>query len=241
MTVSENNHTSAMSAETRRGVIRWWVRESMGVALVGVTLFWPAGTLAWPMAWALVALYAVWTAANGIILGQRNPELLVERVQRAREGKKWDITLMSVVGLLTVAKHIVAGFDYRFGWSAGIPDWAQVAALALAVSGYALGTWAMATNAYFSQIVRIQEERGHSVASGGPYATVRHPGYLGTVIFELVTPILLGSWWALIPGVIAAALLVLRTALEDRTLQEELPGYGEYAREVRYRLLPGVW
>nr|NIN68360.1 isoprenylcysteine carboxylmethyltransferase family protein [Anaerolineae bacterium]NIN98447.1 isoprenylcysteine carboxylmethyltransferase family protein [Anaerolineae bacterium] len=108
-------------------------------------------------------------------------------------------------------------------------------------SGYALGVWAIASNAFFSQIVRIQKERGHRVATGGPYRFVRHPGYVGTILVGLAAPIMLGSLWALIPGGAVALLFILRTALEDQTLLGELEGYGTYAGRVRYRLLPGVW
>jgi protein-S-isoprenylcysteine O-methyltransferase Ste14 len=148
---------------------------------------------------------------------------------------------MSVVGVLSLVKYVVAGLDFRFGWSTGIMPALQFAALVVAVGGYALGTWAMAVNAYFSLVVRIQHDRGQKVVSDGPYRWVRHPGYVGTILFELAAPLLLGSWWALVPGVISALLLVVRTALEDRTLQQELDGYKQYAGEVRYRLLPGVW
>jgi protein-S-isoprenylcysteine O-methyltransferase Ste14 len=117
----------------------------------------------------------------------------------------------------------------------------QIAALVVAALGYALGTWAMGANAFFSKIVRIQKDRGHAVATGGPYRYLRHPGYLGTIVFELATPIMLGSLWALIPGGLGALLLIIRTVLEDRTLHEELDGYEKYAQKVRYRLLPGIW
>jgi protein-S-isoprenylcysteine O-methyltransferase Ste14 len=140
-----------------------------------------------------------------------------------------------------LAKYIIAGFDLRYGWSAPVDSTLQVAALVVAALGYALGTWAMAANAYFSTVYRLQEDRGHAVARGGPYRYVRHPGYAGTILFELATPILLGSPWALIPGAFSAALLLIRTALEDRALHQELAGYAAYAQETRHRLLPGVW
>jgi protein-S-isoprenylcysteine O-methyltransferase Ste14 len=101
--------------------------------------------------------------------------------------------------------------------------------------------WAMVSNSFFSQIVRIQADRGHTVAIGGPYRVVRHPAYVGMILFELAISTLLASWWALAAGGLCASLLILRTALEDRTLQAELEGYGEYARRVRYRLVPGIW
>ena len=102
-------------------------------------------------------------------------------------------------------------------------------------------TWSMASNAFFSTVVRIQDDRGHAVASGGPYRFVRHPGYVAAILFYLVTPLMLGSVWTFIPSVLMVLLFVVRTALEDRTLREELDGYWEYAQRVRYRLLPGVW
>jgi protein-S-isoprenylcysteine O-methyltransferase Ste14 len=118
---------------------------------------------------------------------------------------------------------------------------AQIAALAVCALGYALFVWATASNTFFSQIVSIQSERGHTVATGGPYRHLRHPAYAGAILYELAVPILLASWWALIAGGLGALLLIVRTALEDRTLQAELPGYRKSARRVRVRLLPGVW
>jgi protein-S-isoprenylcysteine O-methyltransferase Ste14 len=113
--------------------------------------------------------------------------------------------------------------------------------LVIGASGHALLVWSMVANAYFSLIVRIQADRSHQVVSSGPYRFVRHPGYLGSILFFLSTSLLLGSWWALIPGAAAALLIVIRTALEDRTLHAELPGYADYVERVRYRLLPGIW
>ena len=238
----------AASAEQRngksdqsRGAVRAVIREAMGVVFVAVTLFLPAGTLNWAMGWALVGLYAVWVAAMALILIPKSPELLIERATRKKGDKTWDTVILSIVGLTTIAKYILAGFDVRLGWTAQMPLTLQIAALVIAALGYALVTWAMAANVFFSKVVRIQDDRGHAVATGGPYRYVRHPGYIGTIAFELATPIMLGSLWALIPGGLAALLFVVRTALEDRTLQEELDGYQDYARQVRYRLLPGIW
>jgi protein-S-isoprenylcysteine O-methyltransferase Ste14 len=239
-----NDNTSVqqeMTPELRRGVVRWLIREVIGVLFVAATLFIPAGRWNWVWGWALVVIYAVWVSANALILIPRSPELLAERAQRKKGIKDWDAVLMSIVGILTLCKHIVAGLDARYGWTVGIPLWLQIVTLVIAVLGYALGTWAMAANAFFSQIVRIQEDRGHTVVTDGPYRFVRHPGYVGTIAFELATPVMLGSLWALIAGVLAALLLVVRTALEDRTLQKELEGYTQYAQQTRYRLLPGVW
>ncbi|MBC8446411.1 MAG: isoprenylcysteine carboxylmethyltransferase family protein [Chloroflexi bacterium] len=228
-------------ADTSRGIIRWLIREVLGIVIVVLSLFLPAGRWDWAMGWALVAIYVIWSAANALILIPRSPELLAERATRRKDVKSWDTMILSIIGLATLAKHITAGLDMRFGWTPPMPPALQIAALVIAALGYALGTWAMAVNAFFSLVVRIQEDRGQVVVTGGPYRFVRHPGYVGTLAFELVTPIMLGSLWALIPGVLAALLTVVRTALEDRTLQEELPGYAEYAQQTRYRLLPGLW
>ena len=148
---------------------------------------------------------------------------------------------MSLLGLIQLARYVVAGLDQRYGWTGGLPIAAQLAALSLCILGYVLVVWATASNAFFSQIVRIQSERGHVVASGGPYHYVRHPAYAGAILYELAVPVLLASWSALIVSSLNAILLILRTALEDRALQAELTGYADHARRVRYRLLPGIW
>jgi protein-S-isoprenylcysteine O-methyltransferase Ste14 len=247
--VSERNEKQASTSvealdhrsETSQGVRRWLRREVLGVLFVAATLFISAGRLDWFWGWALVAVYAVWVAANALILIPRSPELLAERAERKKSDKSWDTVLLSIIGLVTMAKYILAGLDVRFAWTTQVPLGLQVAALVIAALGYALGTWAMAANAFFSMVVRIQGDRGHNVATGGPYAYVRHPGYTGVIAFELASPIILGSLWALIPGGLNVLLTIVRTALEDRTLNEELDGYRAYARHVRHRLLPGVW
>jgi len=182
--------------ETARGVRSWVRREIIGVVMVAVILFLSAGRLDWVLGWAMVGIYALWSGANALLLIPRNPELLTERAQRQKEGmKSWDKMLLSVVGLATLAKYILAGLDIRYGWTAQMPLTIQVVALVISALGYALGTWAMVTNAYFSMVIRIQEDRGHAVVSDGPYRYVRHPGYTGTTAFELATPIMLGSLW----------------------------------------------
>jgi protein-S-isoprenylcysteine O-methyltransferase Ste14 len=145
---------------------------------------------------------------------------------------------VAVFGPLT---WIVAGLDLRFGWSPRLPLAVQIAALALVIVGFLLGTWAMAVNRFFSAIVRIQEDRGHTVVTAGPYRYVRHPSYTGGILASLATALALSSLWALIPGGAVALVTIVRTALEDRTLQEELAGYKDYAQKVRYRLVPGIW
>jgi protein-S-isoprenylcysteine O-methyltransferase Ste14 len=225
----------------RKIILRYAVREAMGLVLMGLALFCSAGRIDWWPAWALIALMLAWTTATALVILHYNPDLLADRLGPRQGAKAWDLALMSILGMTTLVRLIVAGLDQRYGWSKGVPPIAQVAALVVSALGYALVVWATASNAFFSQVVRIQSERAHVVVTGGPYRYVRHPAYLGTILYELAVPILLASWWALIVGLLNAVLFVLRTTLEDRTLQAELDGYEDYARQVRYRLLPGIW
>lgn len=222
-------------------VMRYAIRETLGVIVMGVALFWSAGRMDWWPAWASIAVMLAWISATAVIILRVNPDLLAERLGPRRDAKPWDTAIMSVLGIMQLGRYIVAGLDQCYGWTGGLPLAAQIAALAACVLGYALVVWATASNAFFSQIVRIQFERGHTVATGGPYHYVRHPAYFGAILYELAVPVLLASGWALIASGLNAVLLVLRTVLEDRTLRAELTGYVDYARQVRYRLLPGVW
>jgi len=221
--------------------IRYAIRETMGIVIMGVALFWSAGTMNWWAAWAALAVMLAWSTATAIVILRFNPDLLAERLGPRKGAKGWDTAIMSLLGLTQLARYIVAGLDQRYGWTGGLPLAAQIVALAVCVLGYALVVWATASNAYFSQIVRIQLERGQAVVTGGPYQAVRHPAYLGAILFELAVPVLLASWPALLISGFSAILLIFRTALEDRTLQAELKGYVEYARQVPCRLLPGIW
>lgn len=220
------------------------VRMLVLIALLCIVLFAAAGTLAWPMAWVYVVITVVMTAGSRLLLLRRSPDLVAERAESTEkhDAKPWDRVLMPVVAiygpLLTL---VVAGLDRRFGWPPELPLWVQIAGVILLVSATAFSTWALLVNRFFSGVVRIQRDRGHTVISDGPYRWIRHPGYVGGVVGDVAIPLLLGSAWALVPGLLTVGAVVLRTALEDRTLQAELPGYAEYARRTRYRLLPGVW
>jgi protein-S-isoprenylcysteine O-methyltransferase Ste14 len=214
------------------------------VILLPLVLFAAAGRLNWGMGWTYVGVHMAFAAVSRLIVFRRNPDLLVERARslQAEGAKGWDRWLMVVVGLLgPLAIWIVVGLDERFGWSPEIWLGYQLVALALVVAGYAVGTWAMAVNAYFSGVVRIQKERGQTVVKAGPYRVVRHPAYAGAVVTYLAMPVMLDSLWGLVPAGLTVVALWIRTALEDRTLKEELPGYEEYVRETKYRLIPGLW
>ena len=236
-----NEKLSPSKPNVTRGVIRWSIRETMGLIMYIPFLFWPAGTWNWPMAWALIAITAMWVIGTAIVTIPRYPELFAERVGPRKGGKAWDTAILGVIGIMMLVKMLLAGLDIRFGWTIKLPLWAEIAGMVAAMAGYGLVVWATGSNAYFSQLVRIQKERGHTVATGGPYRFVRHPAYLGMISIELGTSIMLGSWLALIPGVVSAILLILRTMLEDRILLAELDGYKEFAEKTHYRLLPEVW
>jgi protein-S-isoprenylcysteine O-methyltransferase Ste14 len=167
--------------------------------------------------------------------------LIEERLNPKQGIKPWDRVYFAITTPLYFIALIVAGLDARFGWSRDMPATIYWSSVAIYLIGQAIFVWARFANRYFSSVVRIQTDRGQTVCKEGPYRFVRHPGYLGGFLFTATMGLMLGSWWAFIPQLIAALMLIWRTALEDRTLQAELPGYQEYVRETRYRLLPGVW
>ncbi|MDD5037844.1 MAG: isoprenylcysteine carboxylmethyltransferase family protein [Dehalococcoidales bacterium] len=211
------------------------------VVILTVVLHVTAGRWDWVMGWVYMAMYAC-MAIIAVLVVPLDPELVEERT-RVKEGvKEWDKRI-AVIGsvLYPLAILIVAGLDKRNGWSPRLPLTFQLTALIVAAITYPISIWAAAVNRFYSRFVRIQKERGHIVISDGPYRYIRHPGYLGQIIFSLVSPLVLGSLWALIPGSLFGVLLVIRTALEDRTLQYELEGYQEYSQRVRFRLIPGIW
>ena len=222
-------------------IVLYIIDQILSIAAMGVALFWSAGRIDWWAAWAAIAVWLAFFTATDILLLRFNPELMVERLKPPQGAKTWDRAIMSIFRLTTLARYILAGLDQRYGWSSGFPVAAQVAGLMVCVLSYSLLAWAMVSNTFFSQIVRVQSDRGHAVVTHGPYSYVRHPAYVGMIVFEVAMAILLDSWYALIASGVCAILLILRTVLEDRTLQAELPGYADYARQVRYRLLPGIW
>ena len=224
----------------RSGVARI-AQVTVSTLILGMLLFLSAGRLDWLWAWVFLAVWTIALAVFGIWMARKNPDLLNERGRQRENVKPWDKALMAVYSLILFLMPVVAGLDAgRFGWSA-MPLAVQVIGLVGYVPAMGMTLWSMSTNPFLATFVRIQDDRGHRVVTSGPYRYVRHPMYVGTLLWAVCTPLVLGSWWALIPGGLIAALFVLRTALEDKTLREELPGYAEYARQVRYRRLPGVW
>jgi protein-S-isoprenylcysteine O-methyltransferase Ste14 len=203
-----------------------------------------AGRVDLPRAWLYLAVSLPGMFGGIALVARANPELVNRRgLWRTRKDTRpWDRRLLITYGLWAFyVVPVVSGLDVgRFEWS-HLGTWAAVVGTLLFCLGSILIAWAMLANAHFEVTVRIQTDRGHKVVTSGPYAMVRHPGYLGLGLWAFGTPLILGSACGLIPAAVAVATLVARTALEDRTLRGELPGYADYARRVRYRLLPCLW
>ena len=234
--------SSLEDPEVRSGAIRWMIRETAGNLILIALLFGIVGRWDWWAGWALSGIYIVWSVATAVLILPVNPDMLAERARPRPGTKRWDKILLVALGVAMLAEYVLASLDARWGWTPLMPLAVRIAGLMAAALGYdVMKVCAMVSNVYFIAPVRIQSDRGQAVASGGPYRFVRHPGYLGTILLHLGVPFLLNSLWALMPGVLGVLVLVVRTALEDRTLHAELPGYEEYAQRVRYRLLPRVW
>lgn len=209
------------------------------VIILVISLFIAAGSLSWLWGWVLAGIMFVNKAVSLFFL---DPGLVEERTNIKRGYKSWDILLSSIMGRIgPFAIIVTGGLDYRFGWSNGSPFGLQIVGVILLILAYTLILWAMRTNRFFSTIVRIQKDRGHHVIMSGPYAMIRHPGYLGTIVHTISLPLVLGSYWAFVPTFIALIFCFMRIVMEDNTLKRELEGYAQYAEKVRYRLVPGIW
>jgi protein-S-isoprenylcysteine O-methyltransferase Ste14 len=197
----------------------------------------------WWEAWVYAAISIFGFIISRYLAGRRHPDLLVERGRFLHNPnpEPWDKTLSPLLAFGSGIIPLAAGLDMRFGPSAQFSFFIKVIAIILLLAGYALASYALIANRFFSGMVRIQTERGHHVINHGPYRWVRHPGYAGALISYLAVPFLLDSWWTLIPVLVTLTVMVTRTALEDRALQEKLEGYQAYAQKVPHRLFPGIW
>ena len=228
--------TTSLSKNARTQIA---LRALLGpVVMIGL-LFLGAGTWDYWQAWVYFIVNMIILTLMATVLTP-NYELVEERLNPKKGMKNWDKFYFAVTTPLYILALVIAGLDARFGWS-NIPLTVYWTSVAIYILGQAIFQWARYTNQYFSSVVRIQTDRGQTVCKDGPYKYVRHPGYVGGFLFTIIMGLMLGSWWASIPQVIAAFMLVWRTAREDKTLQAELPGYKEFTNETKYRLLPGVW
>jgi protein-S-isoprenylcysteine O-methyltransferase Ste14 len=225
----------------RAGLVpRVIVRFAIGVGLYAAALFLSAGTFAWARAWVYLAVVASALAIQLALLVRVNPELLRARMERHEGTKPFDRALVALYTFLTIGILVVAGLDLRNG-GPPFPLWTLFPGMLLHLAGQVPIVWAMAVNEHLEVTVRIQTDRAHRVVSDGPYRVVRHPTYAGIIVLAAGAPLILGSLWCYAVWGAIVATLVARTAFEDRTVRRELPGYEEYARKTRHRLVPGLW
>ncbi len=210
-----------------------------------------SGRWDWWQAWAYAVVSILAFIISRLFVRRKHPDLIAERARfmDAKDTKSWDKVLAPLVGLGSIFILVAAGLEKYYALSPvssltltpSASLGTSLIALAGLILGYGFSSWALIENRFFSGTVRIQTERGHHVISTGPYRIVRHPGYAGGLFGYLFIPLLLDSLWAWLPTILLAVVLVLRTALEDKTLQAELPGYKEFAGKTKYRLFPGIW
>ena len=239
--MNANTNQSNEKTNVTVGVLKRLFQVFGSLLVVAAILFISSGDLGWVWAWVYIAVGVALLTINALVILPTDPELAAERSRIAENTKGWDRIAVVLIFISGAGVFLVAGLDERFGWSPPLATAIHIVALAAAVLAQAVFIWAMASNKFFAATVRIQEERGHVVASSGPYRFVRHPGYAANIITMFAVSLLLGSLWALIPAALYAVALIIRTALEDKTLITELPGYAEYAQRVRYRLIPAIW
>ena len=224
--------------DTEKNILRRLVQVSMSVIITAIILIVSAGRIKWIYAWIYILASLLVIIINAFIFPS---ELISERGRKKENVEKWDRLISGFIIIPWLALYIISGLDIRFGWSPDLALWIHITGLITFILGNAFVSWAMIANIYFSTSVRIQYDRGHTVSSGGPYRYIRHPGYLGMIIYLLSTPIILGSFWALVPAIMTVILFIIRTSFEDNTLKNKLEGYKEYAERVKYRLISGVW
>ncbi len=221
-------------------VLRSILRLAMVNGLMAWGLFWAAGTTDWPQAWWCLSLLFAGLAASVLYLSRVNPELIAARRGFGAGTKPWDFLMVAILVAGTAVLIWVAGFDQRYNWSP-LSSWTAVLGDFVMLVGIAGAAWAQGVNRHFEPSVRIQHDRGHAVIDTGPYAIVRHPGYIAGALILVGMALGLGSLWALLPAALVIASIAVRTALEERALCAELPGYVAYTRRVTYRWVPGVW
>lgn len=226
----------------RAMLLRMVVRSLVGTVSLGSLLVLPAGRLTWPQAWGFLALFIGGGLATGVWLHKADPGLLAERMRSPFDAaqRPRDRAVMAAVLVVCAAWLVAMGLDERFGWSR-TPAWAQALGAALIVAAFCGFVWVLRVNSFAAVAVRVQAERGQTVVSDGPYALVRHPMYAFGLLLMAGVPLLLGSAWGLLGLLVFLPLLVARALGEEAVLMEGLPGYREYARKVRARLLPGIW
>jgi protein-S-isoprenylcysteine O-methyltransferase Ste14 len=211
------------------------------IFILAALLFIPAGRLDWLQAWLFILAFGVFLIFYGLWSVHNDQGQLKERSQFGQNTKSWDKVILTIYTILLIGMLILAGLDAcRFHWAIAPLVLQGLGWFGAAFAGFLIW-WTVSVNTFLSRTVRIQDDRGQHVIDTGPYSLIRHPMYLGIIVLMLSIPLFLGSLWALIPGGLIGALFIVRTAMEDRTLEQELPNYLDYASRVRYRLLPRIW
>ena len=208
-----------------------------GLLMVGLLIFLPAGTLRYPHGWLLTCLLFAPMLIAGTVMFFKSPDFLAKRLD-AKEKQATQKGVVALSGLMFIAGFVVAGLDFRFGWSQ-MPLPVTVIASVLFLGSYALYAEVMRENAYLSRTIKVEE--GQKVVDTGLYGIVRHPMYMATILLFLMMPIVLGSWYALIVFAFYPAIIIARLKDEEDLLTRELPGYAEYKRKVKYRIIPFLW
>ena len=212
-------------------IFGWWL----------ISLFGSAGQLTWSRGWICTVLYLGGLQITKAVLKKLNPGLLEQRETAIRnDTKQFDRFFLRVFLSLTIVQPIIAGLDVRFN-GASMPFWTVYPGIGQFIVSAALITWVLVKNPHAESSVRIQKDRGHTVVASGPYRFVRHPMYVGLIQLHQSMALILGSTWTMALAVLITILFLWRTALEDRTLRQELPGYEKYTTLTRYRLMPGIW
>ena len=219
---------------------RSYVSLPITFAVMALLLFLPAGTLDWPLGWLFLIAFTTAMVIAVAVMWRVNPEIFVARSRVQPGTRKLDYLFIAIVVGAIAAILPVAGLDFRFGWT-HMPGWVVALGYGIFALGFAGSIWAPAVNRHFEPGVRIQSDRGQTVIDFGPYAIVRHPGYAAAAILVIGMALSLGSWWALVPALIAIMGSVPRTLFEERVLDAGLPGYRAYKQRVKYRWIPGVW
>ena len=232
-----------MAGQNKTYVLRVLVQLVIVVLVAPLIPMIISGDWGWWEAWAYASTSILSFAVSRAIVRRVHPDLIRERARfmEAKDTKPWDKILAPLLGIGSILIPVAAGLDHFYGWTSAFPMAVKLAALAGIIVGYSFSAWALVVNRFFSGTVRIQTERGHHLVTDGPYRFVRHPGYAGGLLGFILIPLLLDSLWAFLPAGLLAVVMVVRTALEDKTLQAELPGYAGYAQHTRYRLIPGIW
>lgn len=224
--------------------LQQWIRLFVVYLLIPLILFLCSGDIGWLQAWLYSVLILIAGIGGRILAEKRHPGLTAERqsIEIIQNAKAWDKVLAPLMAVsIGYPMVLVAGLDHRFDWSPEFPLWIITIGFVLISIGYAFAVWALVENRFFYSVVCVASEQGHTVCDSGPYRIVRHPGYAGNILGLFGIVLALGSVWALVPAMVASIIAIIRTALEDQTLQAELPGYAGYARRVRYRLIPALY